>query len=112
MKIHYDLFGWGYGVYCCHAEEHLNKVIKTVESTGTNFDSKRFYAIAHFLRSKQFVFTNCILSNEKRFKCTACKQEGHNRKNKSCPMHPSHPQIEFEESDSEDIISYFIISNL
>ena len=72
MTIHYHLFGWGYGVYCCHAGEHLNKVIKTVESTGTNYDSKRFYTIAHFL------------------------------KNKSCPLHPSHPHIEFEESETEE----------
>ena len=30
MTLHYHLFGWGYGVYCCHAGEHLNKVIKTL----------------------------------------------------------------------------------
>ena len=36
MVEHYKLFGWGYGVYCYNAGEHLNKVIRTVELTGTN----------------------------------------------------------------------------
>ena len=33
--------------------------------------------------------------------CSACGEKGHNRKNKSCPLHPSHPMIEFDESDTE-----------
>lgn len=102
MKLHFNLFGWGYGMYCCNAGEHLNKVIKTYESTETNFDKNRFFTIVHLLRSKQFIFTDCILSTGNRLMtCTACNQPGHNRKNKSCPMHPSHPVITFDESDEE-----------
>jgi len=36
MRFHADYFGFGYGVFCCHAGEHLNKVIKTSEITDTN----------------------------------------------------------------------------
>ena len=40
-----DLFGWGYGLYCCNAGEHLNKVIKVCESSETNYDNNRFETI-------------------------------------------------------------------
>lgn len=103
MKVHFDLFGWGYGMYCCNAGEHLNKVIKSSESSGTNYDKSRFFSVVRLLRSKQFEFTGCILPSDKsQITCSACNQQGHNRKNKSCPMHPSHPVILFEESENED----------
>ena len=41
MALHMEMFGWGYGVFCCHAGEHLNKQIKTCEVTETNLDKKK-----------------------------------------------------------------------
>lgn len=101
MVKHFKLFGWGYGVYCCNAGEHLNKIIKTSEIDDTNLDKDRFRTVTHLLRSKQFEFTDTILKKKVTVTCSACSQQGHNKKNKSCPMHPSHPVIEFDDSDTE-----------
>lgn len=102
MVLHADLFGFGYGMFCCNSGEHLNKMIKTCELNETNMDSKRFYTITHLMRSKQFVFTSCVLpTNKSKLQCSACKEFGHNKKNKSCPMHPSHPAIVFDSTDDE-----------
>ena len=102
MVQHFDLFGWGYGVYCCNAGEHLNKLIKTSELNDTNLDTKRFYTIVHLMRLKQFFYIDTITKKKTiTITCSACHQQGHNKKNKSCPMHPSHPPIEFDESDDE-----------
>lgn len=101
MVLYEDLFQWGYGMFCCNASEHLNKRIKFSELNETNLDEKRFYTVTHMMRLKQFVFTECIMANKKDIKCSACNQIGHNKKNKSCPLHPSHPPIQFEESDDE-----------
>ena len=30
-----------------------------------------------------------------------CKQYGHNKKNKNCPMHPDQPELVFMQSDDE-----------
>ena len=54
MVLYMELFGWGYGVFCCHAGEHLNKIIKTFEMTETNLDTRRFHTIVHLMRVKQF----------------------------------------------------------
>ncbi|XP_065684340.1 cytochrome b-like [Hydra vulgaris] len=35
-------------------------------------------------------------------KCSKCQKEGHNKKNKICPLHESHPEIVFENSENED----------
>ena len=101
MKFHSTIFGWGYGVFCCHAGEHLNKLIKTSELTDTNLDNKRFYTITHLMRVKQFVFTDMIIPKKVTVTCSSCGEKGHNKKNKSCRMHPSHPSIEFDESDDD-----------
>ena len=102
MKLHMDLFGWGYGMYCCNAGEHLNKRIKQCEMSETNMDSSRFKNIVHFMRTKEFIFTDSILTKTTDVTCSSCGKVGHNRKNKSCPLHPSHPVIEFDESDIEN----------
>ena len=97
-----NLFGWGYGVFSCTAGEHLNKIIKTTEMTGTNFDANRMKEIIRLMRMKQFVFTDSVLKKKKEVVCSACGQTGHNRKNKSCPLHESHPPIVFEDSEPEN----------
>ena len=102
MKLHLNLFGWGYGIFCCNAGEHLNKRIKTFELSATNMDNNRFFTIVRLIRMKQLVFTKSILKSKVMVKCSACNQDGHNRKNKSCPMHPSHPPLEFDDSDIEE----------
>ena len=99
MVLYGDLFNWGYGMFSCNAGEHLNKHIKYLEINQTNMDQKRFYTVAHTMRLKQFNFTGSIMPTEKEIKCSACQQTGHNKKNKSCPMHPSHPLIQFDDSD-------------
>ena len=100
MKFHSKMFGFGYGVFCCHAGEHLNKLIKTSELRDTNLDENRFVKITHLMRAKQLIFTDIILKKKSNVKCG---DVGHTRKNKSCPLHPSHPLIEFDESDTEEI---------
>lgn len=96
------MFGIGYGVFCCHAGEHLNKLIKTSELRDTNLDENRFVKVTHLMRAKQLIFTDIILKKKSSVKCGACGVVGHNRKNKSCPLHPSHPLIEFGVSDTEE----------
>ena len=66
-------------------------------------DRQRFYTVTHMMRLKQFEFTTSIMPDKKETTCSACKQSGHNKKNKSCPMHPSHPSIQFEESEDEEV---------
>ena len=103
MQLYGNLFGWGYGMFNTNAGEHLNKRIKICEFEDTNLDSKCFYMIIHLMRSKQFEFTNSIMPSKKEIKCSACNQFDHNCKNKSCPLDPSHPQLEFEDSDYENM---------
>ena len=102
MKLFYSLFRWGYGYFSTSAGEHLNKRIKCSEVEETNLDDNRFRNIIHSILSKQLYFTETIMPSSFTVTCSACHQEGHNRKNKSCPLHPSHPSIEFEESDNDD----------
>ncbi|XP_066914971.1 uncharacterized protein [Clytia hemisphaerica] len=102
MKLYMRLFNWGYGYFSTNAGEHLNKRIKQTELSHTNMDEKRFFTIMHIFRTKQFEFTHSIMpSKSKPITCSACNQQGHNKKNKSCPMHPSHPPLVFDETDDE-----------
>jgi len=101
MELYMQLFNWGYGYMSTNAGEHLNKRIKQIEISQTNMDTNRFYTVIHIMRSKQFEFTNSVFPCKTTVKCSACGQEGHNKKNKSCPMHPSHPPITFDNSDGE-----------
>ena len=102
MELYAKLFGWGYGLFTTHAGEHLNKRIKSYELGETNLNPERFYTVIHLMRTKQFEFTTSIMPSKKEITCSACNQKGHNRKNKSCPLHSSHPTLEFEESDDEN----------
>lgn len=88
-------------MFSCNAGEHLNKRIKFSEINETNMDKNRFFTVTHMTRLKQFNFTDCIMPVTKIITCTACQQTGHNKKNKSCPMHPSHPPIQFNDSDDD-----------
>jgi len=97
----YAELGWVYGMFTCNAGEHLNKRIKFSEINETNLDENRFMIVTRLTRLKQFFFTDTITPNKTEFICSACNQPGHNRKNKNCPLHPSHPTIEFEDSEDE-----------
>ncbi|XP_066925516.1 uncharacterized protein [Clytia hemisphaerica] len=103
MKLFMHLFDWGYGYFSTNAGEHLNKRIKQTELSHTNMDTQRFRTIIHILRTKQFKFTASIMSSKKKtsITCSACNQTGHNKRNKSCPMHESHPPIIFDDTDEE-----------
>ena len=101
MELYQDLFQWGYGYFSTNAGEHLNKRIKFYELSETNLDKDRFYTITHLIRTKQFHFTSCIMPSNTKVTCSACNEMGHNRKNKCCPMHPSHPMLEFGDGDDE-----------
>ena len=102
MKLHSSLFRWGYGVYCCHAGEHLNKRIKTSEVNNTNYDDSRFHKVTRLICVKQFIFTDLIVKKKVDITCSACGQKGHNKKNRSYLLHPSHPTITFDDTDNED----------
>ena len=69
--------------------------------SDTNLDTDRFLKITHIMRVKQLIFTDVIIQRKTTIKCSACGEVGHNKKNKSCPLHPSHPAIEFDDSDVE-----------
>ena len=103
MILWNDLCGWGYGYFTCSAGEHLNKQIKTMEMEHTNMDTKRFYTVIRNMRINQFVFSKNIFPTNKQVTCSACKEVGHTKKNKSCPLHPSQPPLTFDDSDGEDI---------
>ena len=102
MELHSRLFGVGYGAFCCHAREHLNKLIKTSELSDTNLDNQRFHTVTHLMRIKQFIFTDMIMPKQSTIVCSACGHIGHNKRNKSCLLHESHPIVEFDESDVEN----------
>jgi len=101
MEFYFDYFEWGYGMFCCNAGEHLNKIIKTSEVHDTNLGANRFLTIVRTIRMKQFIYTKSVIKEGTSIKCSACNDIGHNRKNKSCPMHSSHPPIFFDESEDE-----------
>ena len=101
MTFYEEYFGYGYGYFCCNAGEHLNKLIKTSEIADTNMGEDRFKTIVHKLRLKQFIFTKNIMKQYCTVTCSACNEKGHNKKNKSCPLHPSHPTIVFSDSDND-----------
>ena len=86
MMLHAKMFGFGYGVFCCHAGEHLNKLIKTSELRDTNLDKGRFHKVVHLMRVKQIIFTETIIKKKTTITCSACGDTGHNRKNKSCRL--------------------------
>ncbi|XP_065653654.1 uncharacterized protein LOC136080653 isoform X1 [Hydra vulgaris] len=102
METYSKLFNWGYGYFNANGGEHLNKQIKYYEISHTNLSKNRFYTIIHLMRCKQFCFTENILPSSKVITCSKCHQEGHNKKNKICPLHESHPEIVFENSENED----------
>ena len=93
--------GWGYGYFNCNAGEHLNKKNKQMEIGSTNLDEGRFHTVMRNLRIKQYYFPEGLQSIKRDMVCSACKQPGHNKKNKSCVMHPSQPELYFSESDTE-----------
>ena len=101
MVLYAHLFNWGYGYFSCNAGEHLNKRIKSSEMNDTNIGRDRFKTVIRLFRLKQLEFPKSIKVTKSEVKCSACNQPGHNKKNKSCPLHPSHPPIEFDESDEE-----------
>ena len=97
-----ELTGWGYGYHNCNSGEHLNKIIKQMEIDNSNLSHDRFFQIMKTLRVKQLHYPSSIFAEKKLIKCSRCDQYGHNRKNKSCPLHTSQPEPYFSDSDPED----------
>ena len=93
--------GWGYGYFNCNGGEHLNKRIKAMEYGVTNMKDDRFMVIMRFMRVKQFFYPEQLLPSSRDMTCSACKQKGHNKKNKNCPLHPSQVQLDFSDTDDE-----------
>ena len=102
MQLYGQLFGWGYGFFSTNAGEHLNKVIKQYESSSTNLDERRFERVIRILRIQQFEYAENLFKKTRDIICSKCNQSGHNKKNRSCPLHETHPRIEFNESDSDE----------
>ena len=98
IKLWQNLMDWGYGVFTSTSGEHLNKQLKFLESGHTDLSRSRYQQVLRLLRVRMFHFTTSVLDDPAReMTCSRCKQKGHNRKNKSCPMHPSQPPMEFDE---------------
>ena len=95
--------GWGYGYFNCNAGEHLNKRIKSMEFDVTNMNDNRFSMIMRFMRVKQFHYPEELMPSNRDMTCSACKQKGHNKKNKNCPLHPSQVQLDFSDTDDEEM---------
>ena len=101
LQFWFEMLGWGYGYFSCVASEHLNKVVKTMEWISTNQDDKRFVTITRMLRTQHFYYPENVFTVSRNVTCSACNQQGHTKKNKACPMHPSQPTVQFDESDNE-----------
>ncbi len=106
MQFWFEMLGWGYGYFSCVASEHLNKMVKTMEWSSTNRDEKRFLHIMKMFRTQHFHYPENVFTPTRDVTCSACHQKGHTKKNKSCPMHPSQPSIQFDESDDEENSAY------
>lgn len=101
LMFWYKKLNWGYGYFSCMAGEHLNKQIKTMEVCETNQGNDRFKVVMRMMRIRQFHFTSAIFKETVTITCSRCKLQGHNRKNKSCPMHPDQPELTFADTDDE-----------
>ena len=86
---------------CSH---FIYQIIKTMEINGTNLDDHHLGRIVRNIRIKQFVYPESIIPREVTVKCSACNQVGHNKKNKSCPLHEIHPELTFSDSEDEEEI--------
>ena len=64
MMINSILYNWGYGVFCCHACDHLNKLTKTSKITDTNLDKIRFIKVTQVMRVKQPIFTDLSMKKQ------------------------------------------------
>ena len=82
----------------------IYQIIKTMEINGTNLDDHHLGRIVRNIRIKQFVYPESIIPREVTVKCSACNQVGHNKKNKSCPLHEIHPELTFSDSEDEEEI--------
>ena len=84
MKF-WSKIGFGYGYFNCNAGEHLNKRIKNLEISSTNFDCHRFASIARIIGLKQFHYPDSVFqSSDHNVVCSVCHEMGHNKKNKNC----------------------------
>ena len=101
LRFWYDMLNWGYGYFTCMGSEHLNKQIKQIEMHETNRSCDRFEETMRICRIRQFYYSKSIFNSFTTKKCSRCNQIGHNRKNKSCPMHPDQPNLDFPDTDEE-----------
>ena len=101
IQFWYETLKWGYGYFHCSAGEHLNKQMKQIERYDTNSQTDRFIHVIRKIRLRQFHFNSMIFKAETTVKCSRCHQIGHNRKNKSCQLHPDQPQLPFPESEED-----------
>ena len=77
-------------------------MVKTMEWGCTNRDERRFLYIMKMFRTQHFHYPENVFTPTRDVTCSASHQKGHTKKNKACPMHPSQPVIQFDESDDED----------
>ena len=102
MEFWGQYLNWGYGYFNCNGGEHLNKRIKCMEFDVTNMKEDRFVNIMKHMRVKQFFYPDQTVEDHRIIRCQACKEIGHNKKNKSCPFHPQQVQMYFSDTDDED----------
>lgn len=100
MELWCEVLGFGYGIFTGSSGEHLNKLVKILEMTHTNLSKSRFEQIIQLLHVRAFHYPDMLLDESARDQtCSRCHQKGHNKKNKSCPLHPSHPPPVYSDSD-------------
>ena len=80
--------------------EHLNKTIKKREEK-TNLGDDRFHQINRNTRFRQFIYTDDMFCTDYEWKCSACNDVGHNKKNKACPLYPSRIEIPLPGDEEE-----------
>ena len=103
MVLWCSLLQVGYRVFSAASGEHLNKQVKFLELGHTDLSKNRFAEIMRLLRVRAIHYPMLLLDESSRDQtCSRCHQKGHNRKNKSCPMHPSHPPPTFSDSEPDE----------
>lgn len=100
MDYWFTMLGWGYGMFSSSSGEHLNKVVKHLELCHSNLSGNRFAQIVRLMRTRLLFYPEMLFDqSHHKVKCSACHQEGHNKKSRMCPLHPSQPALEFDDDD-------------
>lgn len=91
IKFWYPIIKVGYGIFTTQGSEHQNKFIKK----GI-FHTKQQNNYLQRVLQKMYWKKNYFYSDsthKRKFKCSACNGEGHQRNNQQCPMYKNKNQV-------------------